>query len=228
MRDHLHFLVGALGFGSLIAAATAALVELPSPPALSKAGHQLILDYEVGGGRSYYDRFLQRPSWPGESSGVTIGVGYDLSTVEPDIIREDWHDIPSNPLDRLVATQPFHGPSAKPKAAQVADILVSWSLALDVFDRVDVTRFWFVTRRAFPGFDRLRPNAQAALVSLVFNRGPGMSGPARREMRAIRDAVPREDYDEIARQMRTMKRLWPDSAGLRVRRDAEASLVLTP
>jgi hypothetical protein len=60
----------------------------------------------------------------------------------------------------------------------------------------------------FPGVDQLPPNAQGALVSLVFNRGPGMYGDCRREMRAVRDPVVRKDLPEIARQIRAMKCLW--------------------
>ena len=71
------------------------------------------------------------------------------------------------------------------------------------------------------------PDAQGALVSLVFNRGPGMDGDRRREMRAVRDAVARKDLREIAGQIRAMKRLWEGQGldGLLRRRDAEADLV---
>ncbi len=49
----------------------------------------------------------------------------------------------------------------------------------------------------------------------------------RREMRAIRDAVAKGDLQEIAKQLRTMKRLWIGKKldGLLKRRDAEADLV---
>ena len=46
-------------------------------------------------------------------------------------------------------------------------------------------------------------------------------------MRAIRDAVARQDLREIANQLRSMKRLWvgKNLDGLLRRRDAEAELV---
>jgi GH24 family phage-related lysozyme (muramidase) len=49
----------------------------------------------------------------------------------------------------------------------------------------------------------------------------------RREMRAIRDAVADEDLQEIADQLRSMKRLWEGKNldGLLTRREAEAQLV---
>jgi len=88
------------------------------------------------------------------------------------------------------------------------------------------------TEKAFPGVDKLPPDAQGALVSLIYNRGPRMTDrdpktQDRREMRAIRDAVPRGDLKEIATQLRSMKRLWENKGmgGLLKRRDAEADLV---
>ena len=49
----------------------------------------------------------------------------------------------------------------------------------------------------------------------------------RKEMRAIRDAVARQDMKDIAAQLRLMKRLWvgKNLDGLLKRRDAEAELV---
>jgi GH24 family phage-related lysozyme (muramidase) len=62
---------------------------------------------------------------------------------------------------------------------------------------------------------------------LVFNRGPGMDGERRREMRAVRDAVAEKDLREIVRQIRAMKRIWEGQGldGLLRRRDAEADLI---
>ncbi|HEY6129471.1 MAG TPA: hypothetical protein VIW23_14955, partial [Candidatus Acidoferrum sp.] len=59
------------------------------------------------------------------------------------------------------------------------------------------------------------------------NRGPGMEGDRRKEMRAVRDAVANQDLQEIADQIRAMKRLWEGKGldGLLKRRDAEADLV---
>jgi GH24 family phage-related lysozyme (muramidase) len=77
----------------------------------------------------------------------------------------------------------------------------------------------------------LHPDAQGALVSLVFNRGAAMQGDRRREMREVRDAVAsttlptEEKLRSIAASILSMKRLWPDTLGLRRRRDAEAKLV---
>jgi hypothetical protein len=69
------------------------------------------------------------------------------------------------------------------------DVLVRWELASEVFNEVTVARFFALTKRTFPGVERLHPNAQAALVSLVFNRGNSLIGERRSEMRAIRAIV---------------------------------------
>src|SRR5262249_40302876 len=88
------------------------------------------------------------------------------------------------------------------------------------------------TEAAFPGVDALPADAQGALVSLIYNRGPRMTDrdpkvQDRREMRAIRDAVLAGDLKTIAAQLRSMKRLWEGKGlgGLLKRRDAEADLV---
>ena len=71
----------------------------------------------------------------------------------------------------------------------------------------------------------------AGLVSLVYNRGASMKDSPgsdnRREMRAIRDLVPRMDLRGIAAALRSMKRLWAGKGldGLLRRREAEAVLV---
>ncbi len=92
------------------------------------------------------------------------------------------------------------------------------------------------TIEAFPGMERLPAGAQAALISLVFNRGPGMKGRRRAEMRAIRELVAgyqeenrAETLQEVAQQLKDMKRLWLGKGlpGLLKRRDAEAEMVLS-
>ena len=85
--------------------------------------------------------------------------------------------------------------------------------------------------QAFPEFEKLPLDVQGALVSLVYNRGTSMVDDSpedrRREMRAIRDAVAESDLQEIADELRVMKRLWVGKGldGLLKRRDAEAELV---
>jgi len=103
--------------------------------------------------------------------------------------------------------------------------------AEEVFRTRSIPLQYFRTAQAFPGVELLTLDAQGALVSLVFNRGTSMvdkpGEDKRKEMRAIRDAVPTQDLREIAAQLRSMKRLWEgmNLQGLIDRREAEAVLV---
>jgi len=188
---------------------------------------QLILDYEVGGGEAYYRKFLQHPTWPGCQSGVTIAIGYDLGFTPRAIFTEDWAGLDETTRDRLGATIGVQGVRAKARAAEVRDIVIPWEQALEVFKRRTIPRYVAQTRAAFPGVGALPWDAMGALVSLVFNRGPGMDGDRRREMRDIREAVQDNDIPAIARHIRKMKRLWTGRGldGLLARREAEAALV---
>lgn len=202
------------------------LIDLPPSPSLTSRGYKLILDYEVGGGRNYYEQFLAHPTWPGASSGVTVGVGYDCGYNSSAIIIKDWLDIfPNN--ERLAKTAGITGYPAKLQLSRIRDILIAWDPAERVFNRVTITRFWQLTRRTFPGFDSLHSNCQAALVSLIFNRGNSLAGPSRIEMREIARLTPHKDYSSIASQVRSMKRLWQNRGldGLIRRREAEAQLI---
>jgi hypothetical protein len=209
----------------------AQLVGLPPGVDLSDQGRALIYEFEVGGGERYYNRFLIRPEWPGFASGVTWGVGYDGGYNSPAVIRHDWRALDGVDLGRLAATSGITGARAKAKLASVRDIVVAWGLAEGVFNEVTVARFAAMARRIFPGFDDLRPNAQAALLSLTFNRGDSLAGPRRVEMRAIVPMVPRRDYAGMAGQIRHMIPIWAGTeiyAGMKRRRLAEAALMETP
>lgn len=207
-------------------AQSATLVGLPDKPHLTPEGKQLILDYECGGGKPYYDRYLARPTWPGAASGVTVGVGYDLGYNTRPVILSDWRALSSAP--RLANVSGFKGESARSRVSQVRDIVIAWSLAEQVYDSVTVTKFWLLCRRTWPGFDDLHPNAQAALLSLTFNRGNSLIGERRREMKEIARLSPKQDYNGMAAQIIAMKRIWRGTSiqtGMYRRRDAEARLM---
>lgn len=199
----------------------------PGPPHDDR-GYQLILDFEVGGGKAYYDKLLSRPMWPKYASGVTWGVGYDGGYSARSVILTDWHRVPYGNRERLADTSGITGKAAKPVAAGLRDIVIPWPHAEEVFQRVTISRYWEQTRRAFPGVEKLCPEAQWALLSLVYNRGPGMSGARRAEMREIRAAVARGDIKSAARANRASVRVWAGSEierGMRRRRNAEAALM---
>jgi len=172
---------------------------------------------------------LDQPGkWPGESSGITIGIGYDLGFVTPEQFEEDWSSfLTSDEIERLKTAIGVSGEAAHQIASEFSDIRVKRADAEEVFQNRTLPLHSARTEKAFPGVDQLPANAQGALVSLVFNRGPGMNGDRRKEMRAVRDAVAAGDLQEIADQIRAMKRLWVGQGvdGLLKRRDAEADLV---
>lgn len=207
----------------------AELFQPPQVPALSPAGENLIIQFEVGG-RSGYN---PRPEAPDcRYSGITTALGFDWAMNSPKTAIADWKDIIGDrDARRLAAEHAYTGCTAKKHLHEVIDILTPWEGAIGVFDKIDVARTWAQTARAFPGFEKLRQNAQAALISLVFNRGASMTGDNRREMRAIRAAVPTNNYPEIATQLRLMTRIWRGTDiynGMLRRRNAEADLVLKP
>jgi len=176
---------------------------------------------------------LDQPGkWPGGSSGITLGIGYDLGYVTVDQFESDWDDYLSAPqLARLKTAVGLRGIKAKNRATQFADIRIKRVDAEKVFVERTIPLCQLRTSQAFPGVERLPVDAQGALISLVYNRGTSMVDDSpedrRREMRAVRDAVAEQNLREIARQIRLMKRLWEGKGldGLLKRRDAEAGLV---
>ena len=201
---------------------------------LSKKSLDLILEFEVGGGENYYNKFLKNPAWPEGQSGVTIGVGYDLGYVNKAEFSEDWKDLPKEIFDRLYKVVGIKGYNAKNLVRGLKDISIPWDLALKVFNNKTVTKFWNLTKETFPNFDNLPEDAKGGLVSLVFNRGNALEGDRRREMKLIRDGMKLvSTFDQkaltfIANQIRNMKRIWIGGSiekGMSRRRDAEANLI---
>lgn len=187
---------------------------------------QLILDFEVGGGEPYYNKFLKNPIYAGYESGCTIMIGVDLRFIS----QVDFRALPlSNEVkDRLHA---FVGKSpsyVKANIHKVKDISIDWDIAYDYFKKVTLPKWEKNAISAFPGFTLLPSCVRIALISLVFNRGTSMSGDRRREMRYIRDCIIAKDYKGIADNIRNMTRLWINSSienGMRRRRFAEAKMV---
>ena len=201
---------------------------------LSKKSLDLILEFEVGGGENYYNKFLKNPAWPEGQSGVTIGVGYDLGYVNKTEFSEDWKDLPKETFDRLYKVVGIKGYNAKNLIRGLKDITIPWDLALKVFNNKTVTKFYNLTQQTFPNFDNLPEDAKGGLVSLVFNRGNALEGDRRREMKLIRDGMKLvSTFDQkaltfIANQIRNMKRIWIGGSiekGMNRRRDAEAKLI---
>ncbi|SDC06122.1 hypothetical protein SAMN05216337_1001155 [Bradyrhizobium brasilense] len=195
---------------------------------ISRAAFDLIVASEVTS-EAYYIKHYRWPEWPGEQSGVTGGVGYDFGTQSKAQILADWSGkIPDVMVKALAKCAGITGPAASPLAKKLRDVVdIPWDAALDVFSNHDVPRYLGMLFRACPGARDLAPDCVGALLSIVFNRGAGgfsSSAPRFAEMRQVKAALASGDLARIPGLIKSMKRLWPNSRGLRDRRDAEAAL----
>lgn len=195
---------------------------------ISKKGMDQLIQHEIVS-KSYYNRFLKHPIWPGGSSGVTIGVGYDLGYNRSSQIHHDWRGkIPDVELEKLKKVSGLKSDDAAKALNRVKSITVNFDEAKQVFSESTLPRYAALSRKVYPGIELLLPDVQAALLSLVYNRGGSMSGSRRKEMAAIKPLVLQQDYAGIAHEIQKMKRLWEGRglSGLLRRRDDEADLVL--
>ena len=188
---------------------------------LSTKGIQAIIKWETGG-ESYYDK---NPEWPGEQSGVTIGVGWDLGHTSATETSRAWAPhLNAATLALLVSVSGRKGEAAKDALPHVRHLVIPWMSALAVFENVTIPVWYMKTLRIYPQVVDLPGDCAAALVSLCFNRGTSLSGDRRREMSNIQALLRTGNLKEIPKQFREMKRLWPKTEGLRRRRDEEAEL----
>ena len=195
---------------------------------ISEYGIERIIHWETGG-ESYYDR---HPEWPGVESGITIGVGWDLGHTHAGETTRAWRGkVDDATLSLLVSVSGHRGEAAQTRLPHVRHLVIPWEAALAVFRDVTIPAWYLRTLRIYPHAEELPGDCTAALVSLVFNRGPNLSGDRRREMAEIQRLLAAGDLAAIPDQFRAMKRLWPEVKGLRRRRDEEAELFargLTP
>lgn len=215
------------GFG-LLADREAEFVEADAPlealdfvaelPPISDDACALIIRHETGG-RAFYDKVIKaRPIWPGGSSGVTIGFGYDIGFNTVADLRRDWTELGDTALERLESACGRHGDKAlKALAASLNDIVVPWEIAEKVFRARTLPRFVRLTAAALPNVDRLSPDSFGALVSLTFNRGASYNiahKPEKdpkdryREMRAIKTAMAAGRHADIPDLIQAMIRIW--------------------
>jgi Putative peptidoglycan binding domain len=193
----------------------------PSPDIATKT--VTFIAREEVGSRAYYENHATHPSFPGGQSGITIGVGYDLRFQTRDGFTTDWGRVLSR--QQFDALLPFVARQGSAEIVrELAAILVPWRAAWTVFIQRLLPTYVIRTRAAFPGFDQLNRLLRGVLVSLVYNRGTKMDGDERKEMREIRDAVQTGNLNAVPQAILSMKRLWPDSDGLRLRREREAEL----
>jgi hypothetical protein len=195
----------------------------------SKAAATLIITEEVNG-KTRYEKLYRRPEWPGESSGATIGIGYDLGMTPRVEIIADWKGrVPDEMLAAMLEAQGKTGAAGKKAAAAIRSrVDIPWSTAVAVHEERVIPRWEARLLRALPNADKLPADCFGVLLSIGFNRGMNFTNNpksgSRREMVAIRKAMVDQDFDAIPALIRSMKRLWPKSKGLRDRREREARL----
>lgn len=190
---------------------------------------ELLYKYEVGGGESYYDKYLSKFTWPGGASGPTIAIGVDCAYYSQVELAEIFSFLPKNQIELIQGASGKTSEKGKEytKTLRAHGITVTWQMARRIFEELTWPKFTKLAEKTFPGLSDVHPDVYGAIVSLVFNRGTSLKGDSRLEMRNIRVLIPKKDYKNIAIEIRKMKRLWAGKNldGLIRRREEEAVLV---
>ena len=208
-----------------------ALPPLPPHASLiaSRRSLDLIVQSEVTS-KAVYNQKYKSPVVPGEASGITIGIGYDIGHMNLATFEKDWQPFLSATDYSLLKT----GVGKKQQAARQAltpalkAVVISWETAMEVFYTRSMPAWAQKARKMYPGLQQLPPDAQGAIVSLVYNRGTSLdSSDRRREMRNLVTLIAAGNLQGMAQEIRAMKRLWDKrvSPGLHIRRDKEGDLV---
>jgi uncharacterized protein (TIGR02594 family) len=200
----------------------------PSDLPISQKAIDLIVEAEVTS-KAVYEKRYRHPIWPKGQSGVTVGIGYDVGHQSKAQVAQDWTGvIDANMVALLQRGCGVKGPAAGPLAKELAAVDIPFDKAMQVFLKRDVPRWVATVRKALPNTDdpTITANRLGALVSLAYNRGPSFSKSGSRytEMNNIKAHMASRRFNRIPDEFRSMKRLWPDMAGLRRRRDAEAAM----
>jgi len=185
--------------------------------------------YWESGGKAYYEKYLNRFTYPGGASGPTIMIGVDCAYYKETELREIFKFLPESDINLIVGCIGKTGTSAKEYIKKLSHIKVSWENSEKVFFDIILPKFYNLTLKIWPKTDELCPNAQVALTSIVFNRGSSLTGSSRSEMRNIKILISDKKYKEISENVLHMKRLWINKSmdGLLKRRDEESKLILS-
>ena len=174
-----------------------------------------------------WEGFKNTPYVPGESSGITLGYGYDLGYQNPEDVRNTLTGLYSeNQITRLLTVTGIIQNEARRRLGELSDIVISQENAMTLFLK-SKKRYAQLTVDIYPQILNLHPHCQGAILSLIYNRGNSLSRPneeSRREMKYIQNDFSAGSYDKIPDHIRDMKRLWPNTNGLKDRRDGEAIL----
>lgn len=210
---------------------------MPTTLILSKTAiNEDIMAFEVSWGKetgfSTYNKKYSKPVVPAPDttdSGITVGIGYDCGQYSAAKILKDWSSV--IPLDHAKALAKTFG-LKKQKAVQALDsvkhISIPIDCALQVFYNNTIFSFAKEAVKIYPNLPNTHPVEQSVIVSIVYNRGAGLIGERRKEMRQLVTDIKNDNDSDMANTILAMCRLWPNVAGLLKRRKAEAALVLLP
>lgn len=193
----------------------------------SVAAFNLVVREEIGS-KELYEQKYQRPEWPGVASGPTVGIGYDLGQTSAKVIRADWKGrVTDQMLEAMVSVSGKTGRDGQAATAKIKNLVkIPWDTAIDVHKERVLPRWEDKVTEYLPNCRELSGDSFGALVSLTFNRGPSFNnqGDRYREMRAIKQHMKDMEFNKIPAELRSMKRLWPDTKALVNRREREAVL----
>lgn len=196
---------------------------------ISQRSFDKIIFFEITS-EALYNKKYRAPHWPGEQSGITLGIGFDLGYHSQAEFYAAWGEhLPAEVMERLKKALGIKGLEAKKILPNFKDIQIPLDKAKIVHLHYSLPKAAKSLLAYEPKVVELFPDAQGGLLSLVFNRGNGTQdkpgSTRRREMKAIPPLIRAKDYNGIAKQIESMKRLWPQGSGLIPRRTDEAALV---
>lgn len=192
---------------------------------ISKKSAEFILSWEA---------YVSTPYVPSgdQSSGVTVGYGYDLGQQTTSSARELLSAYYSNAqVERLLTAIGKKGDNARAIVHGLVDITITKDKALNMA-MVLKQKYCQKVVDVYPQAINLPPDSAGAMLSLIYNRGSSLALPkpndpidSRREMREIRDDFAQGNEIKIPSRLRSMKRLWSNQRGLIRRREGEAQLI---
>jgi hypothetical protein len=196
---------------------------------ISSRASDLIVACEVTS-ETAYNAHYKSLVWPGGSSGVTLGIGYDLGYATPYDLAQDWGEyLGRDNINTLSSACGATGTRARTFLGQLPAITISWEVAQRQYSDQVRPRYVGLTESTLANTASLSTDSLGALVSLVYNRGASFRLPGARyqEMRNILEHMSSKHFYRIPAEIRRMKRLWEDKPlfrGLLLRREAEADL----
>lgn len=203
-----------------------------SKSALNKAIFHFEVSWSSKEGWLAYNKFYRKPIVPlpkTTNSGVTIGLGFDCGHVTRQEIITVWKDfVTPSQLIALANTAGKTKINAVAALKTLEGLEIPIESALKVFYKYTLPKFCRETYKAYPAVIKLHPVEQSTFVGLVYNRGAGLDGPRRLEMKELVKAIEKDNDKEMGGIIRKMKRLWVGITGLLRRRDTEADLIELP